>query len=965
MTTQYTSILKLALPVQGELSGTWGDVVNDNITSMVEQAIAGRAVIDSWTANAHTLTTANGVTSESRCAMLEFTDSGTQLTGAGSVVCPTLSKIYIAKNASGQNVTLKTSGGTGILVPSGRTMFLFCDGTNVVEAVTSTTSLQLGTSTTVTAVLDEDNMASNSAVSLATQQSIKAYVDAQVATSDTLAEVLANGNTTGGTDVSVSTDDKVQFRDAAIYINSSADGQLDIVADTEIQIAATTIDVNGILDVSGNIVAGGTVDGRDVATDGTKLDGIEASADVTDTTNVTAAGALMDSEVTNLAQVKAFDSSDYATAAQGTLATNALPKSGGAMTGAITTNSTFDGVDIATRDGVLTTTTTTANAALPKAGGTMSGDIDCDGNKVLFSNVYSTLGDLPSATDNHGMFAHVHATGKGYFAHAGSWVALANDTEKLNLTGGTMSGEIAMGTSKITGAGNPTAAQDLATKAYVDANSGGAGGAETLQETLVIGNTVTTDTKIQFRDTGLYINSSADGQLDIVADTEVQIAATTVDVNGILDVSGNIVAGGTVDGRDVATDGTKLDGIEASADVTDATNVTAAGALMDSELTAIASVKALNQGVATTDSPTFTNLTLSGTDSVKVPSGTTAQRNGSPANGMFRYNSTTAEFEGYQDSAWGSIGGGTSDITLSQFTGDGSDTTFTLSGLAAENNTFVFIDGVYQSKSNYSVSTADPAVVTFSTAPPNTTAIEVMVAAISVSNIGTPSDNTVSTAKIVDGAVTPAKIASGDFNFAKNDQTNGSTLSITNSFNGGGWDAGDILGSLNFKTDDTSTTQPIRGQIKVFEDSASGATYPNSNAMSFSTGLNNDLTERLRITSAGVVEFKAGITEDAVTLTGTSTTIDLATATNFVHDLTGATTYTFSNPATTGNATAFTLKIIQDSTARAVTWPASVDWAGGTAPTLTATNNGVDVFVFYTIDGGTTYYGFTAGQAMA
>ena len=186
MTTQYTS---------------WGDVVNDNITSMVEQAIAGRAVINSWTANAHTLTTANGVTSESRCAMLEFTDSGTQLTGAGSVVCPTLSKIYIAKNASGQNVTLKTSGGTGILVPNGRTMFLFCDGTNVVEAVTSTTSLQLGTSTTVTAVLDEDNMASNSAVSLATQQSIKAYVDAQVATSDTLAEVLANGNTTGGTDV--------------------------------------------------------------------------------------------------------------------------------------------------------------------------------------------------------------------------------------------------------------------------------------------------------------------------------------------------------------------------------------------------------------------------------------------------------------------------------------------------------------------------------------------------------------------------------------------------------------------------------------------------------------------------------------------------------------------------------------------------------------------------------------------
>ena len=59
-------------------------------------------------------------------------------------------------------------------------------------------------------------------------------------------------------------------------------------------------------------------------------------------------------------------------------------------------------------------------------------------------------------------------------------------------------------------------------------------------------------------------------------------------------------------------DHTKLNAIEASADVTDTANVTAAGALMDSELTSIASVKALNQGVATTDSPTFAALTSTG-----------------------------------------------------------------------------------------------------------------------------------------------------------------------------------------------------------------------------------------------------------------------------------------------------------------------------------------------------------------
>jgi hypothetical protein len=89
------------------------------------------------------------------------------------------------------------------------------------------------------------------------------------------------------------------------------------------------------------------------------------------------------------------------------------------------------------------------------------------------------------------------------------------------------------------------------------------------------------------------------------------IGGTTAAAGSFTTVSatGNITVGGTVDGRDVATDGTKLDGIEASADVTDATNVTAAGALMDSELTNLTAVKSLNQGVATTDSPTFAGLT--------------------------------------------------------------------------------------------------------------------------------------------------------------------------------------------------------------------------------------------------------------------------------------------------------------------------------------------------------------------
>lgn len=75
-----------------------------------------------------------------------------------------------------------------------------------------------------------------------------------------------------------------------------------------------------------------------------------------------------------------------------------------------------------------------------------------------------------------------------------------------------------------------------------------------------------------------------------------------------VDVTGDITVAGTVDGRDVSTDGTKLDGIEVAADVTDTVNVEAAGALMDSELTNITAVKALDQGVSTTDTPTFAGV---------------------------------------------------------------------------------------------------------------------------------------------------------------------------------------------------------------------------------------------------------------------------------------------------------------------------------------------------------------------
>jgi len=176
-------------------------------------------------------------------------------------------------------------------------------------------------------------------------------------------------------------------------------------------------------------------------------------------------------------------------------------------------------------------------------------------------------------------------------------------------------------------------------------------------------------------------------------------------------------------------------------------------------------------------------LSLTSGNWVQVPDGTTAQRPGSPTVGMFRYNTTTNEFEGYFGStpAWGAIGGGGGTVTepfktiavsgqsdivadsatdtlniaagsnialttnaatdtltiestasgggtvtvqRNNYTGNGSTTVYGVSStIASENNIQIYLDGVYQDKDTYTTSGSN---VTFSTAPPTGTGIEIM-----------------------------------------------------------------------------------------------------------------------------------------------------------------------------------------------------------------------------------------------
>jgi hypothetical protein len=105
----------------------------------------------------------------------------------------------------------------------------------------------------------------------------------------------------------------------------------------------------------------------------------------------------------------------------------------------------------------------------------------------------------------------------------------------------------------------------------------------------------------------------------------------------------------------------------------------------------------------------------------------------------------------------------------------------------------------------------------------------------------------------------------------------------------------------------------------------------------------------------------------AVTSTTNATTVNSEAGNTFMHTLTENTTFTFSNPPASGTAYTMSIEIIQDASSSGftVTWPSSIDWPAARAPTLTATVSAVDVFVFTTRDGGTNWYGFTAGKAFA
>jgi hypothetical protein len=227
MPSTYTLNNGIELIGTGEQSGTWGDTTNVNL-GLIDTALDGQVTITLASAGTsgapNALPISDGAASNGRNRLVIFDDGGDLGATAFVQLTPNDAEkiVYVRNNLSGGRAITLFQGtynaSNDYEVPAGTTAVVFFNGGGAGAVAANVfnnaffDSLRLG-AVSVTAILDEDNMASDSATALATQQSIKAYVDAQVGANNELSEVLANGNTTGGTDIAVSSGDDITFAD--------------------------------------------------------------------------------------------------------------------------------------------------------------------------------------------------------------------------------------------------------------------------------------------------------------------------------------------------------------------------------------------------------------------------------------------------------------------------------------------------------------------------------------------------------------------------------------------------------------------------------------------------------------------------------------------------------------------------------------------------------------------------------
>ena len=623
------------------------------------------------------------------------------------------------------NVYLKIGDGTtawnslGQFTQSEESITDFIGGTvtgNTETFITVTYDDSDNTLDFVVPVLDEDNLATNSATHLATQQSIKAYVDAQVTAQDLdtagdsgtgSVDLDSQSLTISGTANEITTVASNQGITIGLPDNVTIAGNL-TVAGTQTTVSSTTVNVAdpmlslatnngsadavdigfyGLYDTSGSqdLYSGLFRDATDkkwkifkdnqavptttVNTSGTgyavgtlvaDIEGDITGSIAGATANMTGLvtyGSLSDGTIT----VTAFVDEDNMSSNSATL----IPTQQ-SVKAYVDAQVTAQDLDIQTDDTALSIDLDSETLGI---GGSTGINTTVSGNNVHISVDFKDEDNMASNSATHAatqqsikayVDAQVTAQDLDFQGDSGGALSIDLDSETLDIAGGTGVTTTGSGNTLTVAIGQPVATSDNVQFANVVAtgNLTVNGTTTTINTT----NTTVTDSLVEYgtgtsgtpaNDAGIVIErgdeanafmgfdesankftvgtgtftGASTGNLSITTGTLVaNIEGATVSTTG------NITVGGTVDGRDVAADGTKLDTVETNADVTDATNVEAAGAVMESGANA----------------------------SAKIPAGTTAQRDGSPSAGFLRWNTTIPRAEIYTGSEWSLVGGGNS-----------------------------------------------------------------------------------------------------------------------------------------------------------------------------------------------------------------------------------------------------------------------------------------------------------------
>jgi len=243
MASSYVNNLRLEEIATGEQSGTWGDTTNTNL-EIIGQAVAWgtRAIAN---ASSDNITIADGALDADRCL-------GLKLTGGGQACLVTLlpntsSKTWFMYNATAAALTFTCGGGANVIIPAGHTKVIATDGLGSGGVVHDLlTAVNLAGTTTV------DDLAVTDDLVVADDASVGGILGVTGVLTTTAATVF-NGGFASNADSTMGTNKKLIFRDSAIHISSTADGDMSIAADDEIDITSTLIDINGNVEISGTL----------------------------------------------------------------------------------------------------------------------------------------------------------------------------------------------------------------------------------------------------------------------------------------------------------------------------------------------------------------------------------------------------------------------------------------------------------------------------------------------------------------------------------------------------------------------------------------------------------------------------------------------------------------------------------------------------------------------------------------